>query len=416
MPKRKFWSILIAIVVIAFVLRLGVAARFQGLSSPPKFSANPDQVDYDTLGWRLAKGEGFTHADGSPTAFRPPGTPAVIGMVYLVFGQNRAAVRVVFCLLSALTCLAAGLLAAEVFGNLAGLVAALLLALLPNHFYYGQHMLSEAPFALEITLACLWLVLARREGAHSFLDLGAGLMFGLACLTRPQASLCMPLLALLAVLGTTRSRRAALLQFARMAAAFALVVLPWSVRNQIELGTLAPTTLSGNVFWGAHNPVVAADPDHVGSWIPVEGLVDAQHPLPAGEVAAASAAWGYGLGFVREHPGEIPRFLYWKLVRHFSPFQWTENRSVYWSFALGWLVLGPLAIAGIVIGWRRTRANMLLLLVAPASTLVTGLVFYGSGRFRDADAGLYVVLAAAALTACAPRSWKLWAGETLAAA
>jgi len=412
MPKRKFWSILIAIVLVAFCLRLGVAAKFQGLSSPPKFSANPDQVDYETLGTRLANGQGFTHADGSPTAFRPPGTPALIGAVYSVLGQNRAAVRVLFCLLSALTCLAAGLLAAEVFGNLAGLVAALLLAFLPNHFYYGQHMLSEAPFAFEITLASLWLVLGRRAGAHPFFDLGAGLMFGVACLTRPQASLCIPLLGLFALFGRTESRRAALTSFGRMAAAFLLVVMPWSVRNQVELGTLAPTTLSGQVFWGAHNPVVAADPDHVGAWIPIEGLVDAQHPLPANEVAATKAAWGYGLDFLRENPGQILRFQFWKLVRHFSPFQWTENRMVYWSFALGWIVLGPLALAGLLIGWRRARIGVLLLLVAPASTLVTSFVFYGSGRFRDADSGLYVVLAAAALTACAPRAWKVWAGET----
>lgn len=390
MSQRKFWSTLAAIVLLAFGLRLAVAARFQGLSSPPDFGANPDQVDYENLGWRLADGQGFSRADGSPTAFRPPGTPVLIEAVYLVCGRDRAAVRIVFCLASALTCLAAGLLAAAVFGNLAGLVAAGLLALLPNHVYYAQHMLSEAPFALAITLACLWSV-RRRE-------LLAGLMFGVAFLTRPQSALCLPLLFLLALREPPEARRESLLRFARVAALFLLVVLPWCIRNRIQLGTLAPTTLSGHVFWGAHNPVVAADPTRVGAWIPVEGLVDAAHPLPAAELEASRAAWGYGLGFVREHPGEVPRFLFWKLIRQYSAFQWTPNRLVYWSFAAGWLALGPLCLFGIWIGWRRARGPTLLLLVPMVSTLVTGLVFYGSGRFRDADAGLYVVFAAAALT------------------
>jgi 4-amino-4-deoxy-L-arabinose transferase-like glycosyltransferase len=416
MPPRKFWLTLAAIVVAAFCLRLAIAAEYQGLSSPPDAGANPDQVDYEALGWRLAAGAGFSRENGTPTAFRPPGTPILIETVYIVFGRNRAAVRVVFCLVSALTCLVAGLLAAEAFGNLAGLVAALLLALLPNHVYYAQHMLSEAPYALAIAVACLWVALSRQERGYWVFDLGAGLMFGLAFLTRPQAALCMPLLALLALLGATRSRRSALLQFARLSAVFALVVVPWSVRNQLELGTWAPTTSSGHVFWGSHNPVVAADPERVGGWIPVEGLVDAQHSLPEGEAAAASAAWGFGLEFVRAHPGEIPRFLYWQLVRQYSPFQWTPNRLVYWTFAIAWLVIGPLCIAGIVIGWRKSRAHALLLLVPLASTLLTGLVFYGSGRFRDADAGLYVVFAAAALCARAPRSWKVWAGESVPAA
>jgi hypothetical protein len=223
------------------------------------------------------------------------------------------------------------------------------------------------------------------------------------------------LLALLALFGPTLSRRAALAQFGRMAAVFALVVVPWSLRNQIVLGSAAPTTLSGHVFWGAHNPVVAADPDLVGSWVPTETLVDAQHPLPQEEVARGRVAWGYGLDFVRENPGQVPRLVFWKLVRQYSPFQATPNRPVYWSFALAWTLLGPLCLAGIALGWRHSRANLLLLCVPLGSTLVSGLVFYGAGRFRDAEAGLYVVLAAAALSALAPRAWKHWAGEPVPA-
>jgi 4-amino-4-deoxy-L-arabinose transferase-like glycosyltransferase len=411
MPHHRYWWTLAAIAFLAFVLRLGIAAQFQGLSSPPDFEANPDQVDYEALDWRLASGNGFTTADGTPTAFRPPGTPWLIEIVYVVFGHHTAALRVVFCLLSALTCFVAGMLAAEAFGRLAGLFAASLLALLPNHAYYAQHMLSETPYALAISVACLWVVLSREERGYWLFDLGAGLMFGFAFLTRPQSALCLPLLALLALFGPTLSRRAALAQFGRMAAVFALVVVPWSVRNEIVLGTAAPTTLSGHVFWGAHNPRVAADPDLVGSWVPTETLVDAQHPLPQEEVARGRTAWGYGLDFVRENPGQIPRFLFWKLVRQYSPFQWTPNRAVYWSFALGWTLLGPLCLVGIALGWRHSRANLLLLCAPLVSTLVTGLVFYGAGRFRDAEAGLYVVLAAAALSALAPRAWKHWAGE-----
>ncbi len=97
-------------------------------------------------------------------------------------------------------------------------------------------------------------------------------------------------------------------------------------------------------------------------------------------------------------------------MRQYSPFQWTPNRLVYWSFACAWIVVGPLCLAGLALGWRRSRGNVLVLCVPLLSTLVTGLVFYGAGRFRDAEAGLYVVLAGAALAACAPRAWRAWAG------
>ena len=78
MPRARFGWTLVAIAVLALCVRLWVAAEFQGLSSPPDAGANPDQVDYEALGWRLASGAGFSRADGSPTAFRPPGTPVLI--------------------------------------------------------------------------------------------------------------------------------------------------------------------------------------------------------------------------------------------------------------------------------------------------------------------------------------------------
>jgi 4-amino-4-deoxy-L-arabinose transferase-like glycosyltransferase len=399
--SRRFWFWLLALTLVAFALRLCVAAHFQGLSSPPDVEANPDQADYEALGWRLASGQGFSRADGSPTGFRPPGTPVLIAAIYLVCGHDHAAVRVTFCLLSALTCLVAGLLARRLFGGFAGLLAAGLLALLPNHLYYAQHMLSETPYAFAIALACLCLL-----RASPLADLGAGLLFGFALLTRPQSALCLPFLLLLALCARGAERRAELARFARVAAVAALLVVPWMVRNRVELGTFAPTTLSGHVFWGAHNPVIAADPERAGSWMLTDTLVDAQHPLPSGEAAAAAAAWRYGIEFLREHPGEIPHLLWRKFVGQYSAFQWTPNRLVYWTFAIAWLVVGPLAVVGIWIGWRRSRREVLLLLVPIASTLVTGLVFYGTGRFRDAEAGIYVVFAAGALAALVPRSYR----------
>ena len=411
MPQRRFWRFLAVIVLAAFALRLTIAAEYQGLSSPPKAEANPDQVDYEALGWRLAAGGGYSDANGNPTAVRAPGTPVLIEMIYIVFGHEHAAVRIVFCVLSALTCLVAGLLAAELFGNFAGLCAAALLALLPNHAYYAQHMLSEVPYALVIAVACLWTATSRHERGLWPFDLGAGLMFGLAFLTRPQSVLCLPLVGLLALAGATRARGAGLLQFARIAFVFALVVAPWIVRNELQLGTLAPNTLGGHTFWGAHNEVVTSDPATIGSWMPVDSLVDAAHPLPVGEAARSAAAWGYGLDFVRAHLAEMPRLLFWKLVRQYSPFFETPNRLVYWSFALAWTLVFPLFLVGLWLGLRHARASTLLLLVPLVSTLASGLVFYGAMRFRDGDAALYVVLAAAALAARAPQRWKIWVGE-----
>lgn len=406
MSDRRFWLGLALIALAAFGVRLAVAAKFQGLSTPPKAAANPDQVDYEEFGWQLASGQGYTRADGTPTACRPPGTSAALVPAYALFGHDYAAARVEFSLLSALACVASGLLAAAVFGRAAGLIAALVLCCLPNHFYYAQHFLSEVPYSLLIALALGAAVRSYQRGGRTLLDLGAGLLLAAAMLTRPQASLCLPIAAGLVLFIPRPTRRRAALQLARTALGCALLVAPWMLRNHAVIGTANLSTLSGHVFWGAHNATVLNEPGLIGSWIPIDSLIDAQHPMPAGEAARAAAAWRYGLDFAREHGAELPRLVFWKLVRQYSPFSETSNRGVYWSFALAWIALAPLCLLGIARGWRRARAATLLVLVPMLSTLLIGIVFYGAVRFRDGDASLYVVPAAGVLAALLPRRWR----------
>jgi 5,10-methenyltetrahydromethanopterin hydrogenase len=59
-------------------------------------------------------------------------------------------------------------------------------------------------------------------------------------------------------------------------------------------------------------------------------------------------------------------------------------------------------VIGVVLGWRARRAITVALLLPVVSTLVTAIVFYGLIRFRDADAPLYVVPAALALSRLLP--------------
>jgi 4-amino-4-deoxy-L-arabinose transferase-like glycosyltransferase len=405
MPRRRFLWLLVAIVAGAFALRLGVAIRFQHLDAPPDASSNPDQVDYELFGWRLASGEGYTLASGLPTARRPPGTSFALLVPYVLFGHSHAAARTWFCLLSALTCGAAGLLAAEIFGTLAGLLAAAALALDPAHFYYSMHFLSEVPYALTITLTVLLAV--RWVRAPSLrLAAAAGVLFGFSLLTRPQVFFAGPLALLLALAVPALRRPPRLEQLALAGVLAAAVVVPWVVRNESEVGRATLSTIGGFTFWGANNAVIASQPRNVGAWMPVDSLIDARHPLNGTEVENDLAAWRYGMEYLRTHAADVPRLLMMKVARHFSAFRPTPNRAVYWSFALAWIVTAPLLLAGIVLHGRSRRAELLLVLLPCVSTLLTALVFYGSIRFRDADVALFVTPAAAAVAAAIPSAWR----------
>lgn len=393
--------------MVAFALRVGVAAKFQGLAAPPDAESNPDQIDYESFAWSVADGHGYSLVDGTPTARRPPGTSVALLPIYWLFGRDWTAGRLWFAALSAASGLFASLIAARLFGQRAGVLAGLLVAFLPGHFYYAQHFLSEVPYGALIALSCwlgvLTLERADRGGAWFTAALATGLAFGGALLTRPQVAFAGGVVFLGALLSPPARRRNRLRAALVVGAASTLLLAPWLLRNQAVMGKATLSTIGGFTFWGANNGVIAADPNLAGSWMPVDTLIDAAHPLDGDEVANDAASWSYGSEWLRANPGAIPRLLAQKLMHHFSAFRTTSNRAVYWSFAAGWLLVAPLALLGLRRCWREARAATLLVLAPVASTLLTALVFYGSIRFRDADAALYALPAAAAAAALLER-------------
>ncbi len=410
--------LLLAIAAAAFALRIGVAAKFQGLSAPPDAESNPDQLDYELFAWRLACGEGYTLSDGTPTARRPPGTSMTLLPIYALFGRDYAAARVWFAAISAGSCLLSGLIAFELFGAIAALLAALAVALLPGHFYYSMHFLSEVPYGFFIALTC-WFgirLLRRVDDKRPWVaaSLATGLCFGAALLTRPQVAFAGLVVLVGALLSPQVRRMARLRAVVVVGLASTLLLVPWVVRNQQQLGKATLSTIGGFTFWGANNALLAADPELVGSWMPIEPLIDADHPLDGTELENDAACWRYGVDYLKQHQGDLPRLLAMKVVRHFSAFRTTTNRAVYWSFAASWLVVGPLALLGLLWCWWRRRAALVVVLAPVASTLLTALLFYGSIRFRDADAALYVVPAAALLASWLPARWQVSRDEASA--
>jgi hypothetical protein len=407
LPDRislRTWLGLLAVFLLAFAVRVGVTAKFQGLRAPPKESANPDQVEYEGFAYNLSVGRGYCLEPGVPSACRSPGTSFSLLPVYLPLSWSGRTdhdlpdrwlvARLWWCGLSAVTCVAAGWLAARCFGSRFALPAALWLAIYPGHFYYAMHFLSETPAALYLTLATGFSVASLR-GGRAWNDVLAALFWGAAALTRPNLILAAPLapLARLIFFRTGASR-----DFGRLVLQGAVVLLvigPWLARNAVVMGKPTfCTVVGGFTFWGAHNPKVYADPTLRGCWLRCSDLNDAEHPLPADEVGKDSAAWRYGLDFVREHQAEMPALVGWKLYRLVGPPAEVNNGPVYWAFLVSWCATAPFALVGFLMSWRRSAAAALALLIPVLVMVATVIVFYGSERFRDAIAPILIVYAA----------------------
>lgn len=197
-----------------------------------------------------------------PDAFRPPIYPLFLGLLYGIFGPSVQVARLATAVVGALgTPLLHRWLTPHV-GARGALVAAGLWALHPTLIGYAHQLLSETLFL--VLLIGAWSMAAPAATPSRGRLAGAGLLFGLAALTRSFLLPLAPLAALAAALDPTTGRLA-----------------PEAPRRLLAfLGPLVALTLA----WGAHNRAVE------GQWIFTEttsgynlwkGNTPVEHPLGA---------------------------------------------------------------------------------------------------------------------------------------
>src|SRR6266571_4893833 len=85
-PRRGRLA-LAAVLVLAFAVRLAWAFALR-IDMRGKFLL--DASVYDLLARHLANGKGYVGYLGRPTAFFPPGYPAILGAAYWLFGDGLA--------------------------------------------------------------------------------------------------------------------------------------------------------------------------------------------------------------------------------------------------------------------------------------------------------------------------------------
>ena len=391
-PTTTPWGRLAAVLLVALVLRLGLA-----FALPADIDALPDQGEYLQLARSLLDGDGLALVDeryATPQtllAYRAPGYPAFVAAL----GANVTAVRVGQALLDTSTALATFLLARRWLGDGPGLFAALLVALNPFLAYFSTLILSETLY----TALLMWgLVGVARVGRRGGGWWWAGMvLLALSCLVRPSG------IGLAVVLGIASAFLPGRHPFAvhsrwPIPAGFTsilvvgVVLLPWAVRNWYALGTPVFTTTNGGITlydgWNVDNTTGGSDQSFVRT-MPQLGLMN--------EVERSSYLRERAVEAVREQPGRAVVLALKKAARTWSPVPLSERgNALYWTVGLAYCVpLFGLVSLGLLSDLPRS-AKALLVLPALYLTLVH-MLSVGSLRYRlPADPQLAVLAAAGA--------------------
>jgi 4-amino-4-deoxy-L-arabinose transferase-like glycosyltransferase len=288
-----------------------------------------DEWDYNALATNLVQHGEFTfNPGGTPTSLRPPLYPAVVAAVYrLSGGENFAAVRLLQAALSLLTVAVVYRLGREVASPRTATWLAGLCCFYPTLLAFNNLLLTEVLFTLLLTTSCYLLVLALRRASVTSAAL-AGVVLGLAALTRSVVWLAPPFLAVFLLLTWKGGWAKRLAAAAAVTAAFAATVAPWAVRNtRLQQTFVAIDVMGGrNFMMGNYRYTPLYRP-----WdaIALEGEQSWEHEVfttyppeqrPT-QGAVDKLALRQGLAFVREHPGltlersVVKFFDFWGLER-----------------------------------------------------------------------------------------------------
>lgn len=389
------WKVLL-IFMVAFLIRLSMNIIFQGIHSPPDPAMGVDHVEYDQVAQNLAFGKGFRMGNGGPSTGIPPGTSFLLFPIYLLFGVHYPIARIMISLLSAATCIIVYFIGKRLVNEKFGLLASVLLAVYPMHFYYSMHFFSEIPWALFMSAAILSALFFEQK-EKAIYGILMGLFIGFSAYIRPTALFYLPFYWLLCFFHFRNTRKKLIKLITIPLLSLILTVIPWTIRNYKVTGHFVLISTHGGVtFWGAHNEKIFNDPKLIGTWIPHTELPEIKEYYQIQNTwARDKAAYTFGFNFVKRHLKDMPKLEAMKFYRLVTPFYETSNKLFNIIGGGSWGVLLFFVIFGIINSFKNIKFISLHSVVM--LTLFIALLFYGDHRFREAIAPMLIIYGSAGL-------------------
>ena len=353
------------------ILSAALCARLAFVAAAPGQLMWPDAREFEAMArLLLEQGTYGTHT------LRPPGYPTLIAAVYALFGPRLIALRVIEALLGVLAVALIGAAGSRLLGRRAGLVAGALAALHPVLAFLPAIGYSENTLVLVVALAWFALFEAWRRGGL-WRWAATGVLWGLALLIRPNTVLMAPGLAAGLVLALVRERRAWLAPTLACAAAAALTVTPWIVRNHRVHGEwYFIATGGGRQLWVGNNPRAEADSRIAGFHL--DSLMKAETEALPNQVEMERYFYRKGREYMREHPGRAA-ILYLRELRNLFAF-YPETRTGRHINALSRVAQGlasAVLFAGVLLALARIRSEPKLWpLAGSVATFALGSAFF----------------------------------------
>jgi 4-amino-4-deoxy-L-arabinose transferase-like glycosyltransferase len=419
------------IVLAALIVRVAWVANVQ---PDPRDGRFDDSVWYYRTGHLLANGEGYVFpfgtecepdegldcplSDNQPaTALWAPGYPVLLAGAFSLPGDDVAWGRVLNVTAGLVLVCAVYYLGARLWSTTAGLLAAAIVAFFPSHIFFSSLLLTETVFTAMLTcVLCLTLAWTMERDVPPWKLVTLGLAVGGLALVRPEASMVLVVIGA-AWFALDRSWRWLVPRTGLLVLGVALLLLPWTVRNWIEIGSPVVTTTGfGQVLLQAHHPLADGQPDIgivVLLWDEFEHV-----PFPEREVKMNAHGVREAIAYAVQHPGRDLSLA----PERFAAFYRSDRGAIVWNqvpdgagarvlssqAADSWGLFADIyyyaviayAVVGLPFWLRRARAGHVLIL-APfvLYSLLWAFVFVGEPRYHFALGPVFAVMAGTGVAA-----------------
>ncbi len=418
--SRRQQLIAALLLVLALALRVGEVQRapYKPINDASAYLFMASAVAH--TGGYAGRGAAAAGTRGA-TAYWPPGYPYFLAAVDLLDGHTTwkgASVhpaQISQAVLGTIIVALIGAIALELFGPVPALIAIAIAAVYPVLIELSAILVAENLLTL-LALAATWCALrAQRTTKPYGWIVAAGVLTGLATLTHMNGVL------LLIPLGVAawRARRRPVAAMVLVAVAI-LTVLPWTIRNAVELHRFIPVSdETGITLVGTYNPASAANTIVPYKWRLFSGipqdrrLLRQVHRLT--EPQLGGELQSQALRYIGEHPLAPIEVAYHNTLRMFElegSFAWEASakaqalpRATARIGVVSFWILCLLAVGGLFTRSVR-HAPWWLWAVPLLIALSVILVNVETPRFREPIDPFLILLAACGVEALAGRALR----------
>lgn len=272
----------------------------------------------------IASGLGYSES-GYPTAFWPVGYPGFLGVLFFLFGKHEAVGQIANLILSSFSFYLTLLLTRQLFkSERIARLSVLLITLYPNNAAYVPMLMTEVYFTFLVLLGAY--IFISRKGWFWYVL--AGLIFGLACLTKPQVLFLPGLIALLKLLDLNlrQSRYQIISATVVLYFAMSLILIPWAWRNTTVFGeTVLLSTNGGYTLLTGNNPSARGD------YTENDPLVNERKFSVKDQVASDRRAKALAMQWIKDNPAQFIKLIPMKIFR-----LWAPDGEAEWFYQLGY--------------------------------------------------------------------------------